>query len=201
MIPSEIRKMANPYVPMTPRLLPEEFIGRESEVAKLHYTIDEYRKTQYIRNIIISGDRSIGKSTLVNRYKQILEDNNFIVYEVELQRDPSLKIDEFEFFKDLFDYIFERYAPPEGYFFDELQSEIWFSLTTDKYEHESDFKDRRLNFASKYASKKRGIDEKLSVNQLKKDFEVILEQIISKEMEIDGLAIIIDEFQELPGIH
>ena len=197
MILEDLKKMENPYFPLTSKLLYHQFIGREAEITKLQNILDEYKKTSNLKNVIISGNKSIGKSSLMNRYKQLLQSNNFIVYEIELPRDASIEIDEFEFFKNIIDELFEHYAPPEGSFFNEEQSEIWFSLTSDKYNHESDFLKREIRFASQYANRKRGIEEKLSYKLVERDFEKIMDQLISTEMEIEGLAILVDEFQEL----
>ncbi|MBW1741559.1 MAG: AAA family ATPase [Deltaproteobacteria bacterium] len=197
MISDTIRRMGNPYSPSTSRLSLYEFVGREEEILKLQALLEEYPKTANLRNIVISGEKSIGKSCLLHRYKQILEDYNFVVYEVELPADASIPIEGFELFKELIDELFDRYAPPDGAFFDQEQSEIWFSLTHDKYEHPSDFQTRQLTFPTKYSNWKRGISETLTYKQLVKDFEKILNELISTETQIEGLAIIIDEFQEL----
>ncbi|MCE5316115.1 MAG: AAA family ATPase [Parachlamydia sp.] len=196
MIPEAIRNISNPYI-LTPRLLFSQFVGREKEINKLRQILEEYRKSFRTRNMIITGNKSIGKSTLLNRYKQILEDHHFLVYEIELPRDSSVIISEFEFFKDLFNELFDKYAPPEGNFFSVEQSEIWYSLTSGTYEHRSSIQDRVLAFATQYANKKRGIQETLSLKQLERDFESILNQIISPDMETQGLAILVDKFQEL----
>jgi hypothetical protein len=196
MIPESVREAPNPYI-LTPRLSPSKFVGREYEVDKLRRMLDEYSKSFKLKNMMVSGEKSIGKSTLMNRYKQVLEDYNFVVYETELHRDSSVAINEFEFFKDLINELFEKYAPPEGSFFEAEQSEIWFSLTSGNYHHQSDFKERLLTFPTQYANYKKGIPETLSFKQLEKDFEKILGQLISKDMEILGLAILVDEFQEL----
>ena len=172
-------------------------MGREGELSKLIAILDDYRKTSNLKNLILTGEKSIGKSSLLNRYKSILQYYNLVVYEVELHRDPNNEIDEFEFFKDLFNELFEQYAPPEGSFFDVQQSEIWFSLTSNTYSHDSNFKERILLFPTQYANKKRGIDEVLSYKSIEKDFEKILDELISTDIEIEGLAILIDEFQEL----
>jgi len=172
-------------------------VGREGELSKLIAILDDYRKTSNLKNLILTGEKSIGKSSLLNRYKSILQYYNLVVYEVELHRDPNNEIDEFEFFKDLFNELFEQYAPPEGSFFDVQQSEIWFSLTSNTYSHDSNFKERILLFPTQYANKKRGIDEVLSYKSIEKDFEKILDELISTDIEIEGLAILIDEFQEL----
>ncbi|MFB3897673.1 MAG: tetratricopeptide repeat protein, partial [bacterium] len=65
-----------------------------------------------------------------------------------------------------------------------------------KYEHPSDYKKREINFATKYASKQKGRLEKISQKELENDFMKILRNIISEEMQLSGLAILIDEFQE-----
>jgi hypothetical protein len=197
MIPEKVRKLPNPFFPITSKLKPSKFIGREAEIAKFDNIIDDYLSTLRQKNIVVSGEKSIGKSTLMNRFKQILEDHNIIVYEIELPRDASVEINEFDFFKDIINELFVKYAPPDGGFFDTQQSEIWFSLTSDKYEHTSDFKERMIGFASQYANYMKGLNEKISLKQLEKDFDQIMGQIIGPMMESNGFAIIIDEFQEL----
>jgi len=197
MKPENLKEMANPYFPEKSKLSSRKFVGREDEIIKLKAILEDYKRTSNLRNIIISGEKSIGKSCLLNRYKQILQDYNFVVYDVPMFRHPSIAIDEFDFFKDLIGEMFGKYAPPEGDFFDEMQSEIWFSLTSDKYEHESNFITRKITFATQYANRKKGTDETLSYKIIEKDFEMILDELISPQMEIDGLAILIDEFQEL----
>jgi hypothetical protein len=126
-----------------------------------------------------------------------LEDHNIIAYELELSRDSSVEINEFEFFKDLINELFIKYAPPDGGFFDIQQSEIWFALTSNQFEHDSDFKERKLGFPTQYANYKKGLNEKVSFKQLENDFSEIMGQILGPSMESLGLAIIIDEFQEL----
>ena len=79
MIPKEIRSMPNPYFTLTSKLQTHQFIGREDETSKLKYILEDYAKTTNLRNLIITGDKSIGKSTLLNRYKQIFQDHSFVV--------------------------------------------------------------------------------------------------------------------------
>jgi len=198
MKPDELRKLSNPYsVTKSPKLSPGQFIGREPEISVFRSILDGYRTSGRIQNVVVTGEKSIGKSSLLNRYKQILEGYKFVVFERELLRGASGEIDEFEFFKDIISELFDRLAPPEGRFFDVAQSEIWFSLTSDTYQHESDFKDRSLTFATQYSNRKRGFPEKLSYKQMERDFSQILDQLVSVQMEIEGFAILIDEFQEL----
>ena len=76
-----------------------------------------------------------------------------------------------EFFKALIDDLFIKYGAPDGSFYDSKQSEIWFSLTRDRYEHESSFQDRKITFATQYANMKKGMNEKLSYKLMETDFE------------------------------
>lgn len=197
MTPKYLKNISDPYFPNTTKLSKKQFVGREVEINLIYKILDDYSKSSTFKNILITGEKSIGKSTLVNRIKQMFEDYNIITYYVELPRDESVSINEMEFFKDLIDELFDKYSPPDGSFFDQQQSEIWYSLTRDKYEHSSDYQDRKIHFATTYANYKKGIIEKLSYKTLEKDFECILNELLSKEMEIIGLSILIDEFQEL----
>ncbi len=198
MIPESIRKLPNPYFPIIHRLDPKQFIGRETALEKLNAALEEYRKTYKLKNLVVTGEKSIGKSTLLHRYKQILEDYNFIVYETELPRDTSVEINAFEFFKDLINELFLKYTEEDCNFFDTFQSQIWFSLTSGAYEDpSSSFLDRKLAFATQYSNYKKGINEKISAKTMLNDFNIILQQIKSPGMESAGLAILIDEFQEL----
>ena len=197
MIPENIREMPNPYFPITSKLSSKEFIGRTDQVSRLQAILDDYVRTSNLKNIIISGEKSVGKSCLLNRHRQVLQQYNFAVFEVELPRGTGVPIDEFEFFKALLDELFEKYAPPEGVFFDQQQCEIWFSLTRGEYSHSSNFQQRALAFPTQYANQKREFHEVLSYKQVERDFEKVLDELICKEMQIEGLAILVDEFQEL----
>lgn len=197
MLLNKLREISNPYQPITARLTDKQFVGREDEKQTLFNILSEYRKSSNLSNILISGEKTIGKSSLLCQYNKILQSHNFVVFEVELPRDPNQEIDPFEFFKSAIDYLFEKLAPTEGYFFDVLQSEIWFSLTSNQYKHDSNFLDRKLKFATKYANKKKGVEENLTYQDLFNDFSLILDELISKDMDIEGLAILVDEFQEL----
>ena len=192
-----IKKIPNPYESITTNLNQYEFIGRQREIKVLQNILEDYKKTYKLKNILINGEKSIGKSSLMNRYKQILNDYKFEVFEYELPIDPTVHIDEFVFFKELINQLFIKYSEPEGSFFDARQSEIWFHLVSDKYQHDSNVIERELQFATTYSNKMNGIDEILSVNQLLEDFKKIFDKLLLNEMEVFGLAILIDEFQEL----
>ena len=196
MVKEQLKEMPNPYS-LDVRLSSKEFIGREKETNLLKSELDDYTKTGNLKNILISGEKSIGKTTLLNRFVQILQDYQFEVFEYELPRNSKGSIDEFDFFKEMINQMFDHYGAPEGSFFDQDQSNIWYSLVSNKYEHQSNFTEREIEFATLYANRKKGINEKISDIQMKKDFEKILNNLISSDMDINGFAIVIDEFQEL----
>jgi len=196
MLIDDLRKISNPYY-ITSELNQNEFVGRDDALKQLRLILEDYNETLHLTNIIIKGEKAIGKSTLLHRYKQILSDYNFITYEEELPRNKETEIDEFEFIKNIIDHLFNNFGPEDGYFFDTTQSEIWFSLTSNKYDHDSTFLDREIEFATKYANTKRNINENLSHNLLLKDFKKILDELLLNEMDVKGFAILIDEFQEL----
>jgi hypothetical protein len=197
MIIETLKQISNPYDYSTHRLEERDFIGREEYISRIRLILEEYLETAKLKNIIINGEKSIGKSSLLNRYKQILQDYNFIQYEVELSRDTLDPIDEFDFFKEFFDYLIEEYAPIEDSWLDAIQQEIWFDLTNSEFSHDSSLTERKIRFATQYADKKKGFDVKLSYKSLEKDFQNIMDALMSKNLEFSGLAILIDEFQEL----
>lgn len=196
MIIEQLRKMANPYSGST-KLSARQFVGREDAVAALRMVLEEYQKKATLKNILVSGEKAIGKSTLLNRYKQILQDYNFVVHEIELSTDSATAINEFQIIKEIIDELFTRYSGTQGGFFDSGQSEIWFSLTSGNYQHESNFMERQIRFATKYANVMRGVREEISYKDLESDFKNVIDQLLAPNMEFTGFAILIDEFQEL----
>ena len=61
-----VKDLANPYYPLTSRVSDKDFIGREDQLKKLRLVLDDYTRTARLKNILISGEKSVGKSTLVN---------------------------------------------------------------------------------------------------------------------------------------
>ncbi len=197
MYAEKIKSISNPYDYSTHRLNSSQFIGREKHIDNLVLMLEEFKKTSRAKNVLISGDKSIGKSSLLYRFEQKLLDYNFFTYNIELSKDKSSKTDEFDFFKELFNTIFEKFSPIEDTCLDSVQQEIWYSLTSHNLDHKSSFLERKLGFASQYANRKKGIDEKLSIKILEKDFKNLIEALILCDCDIYGIAILIDEFQEL----
>lgn len=193
---SRLKKYTNPYSPITHKINSNEFVGREEQVDLLRGSLEDYKTTKRISNILVTGNKSVGKSTLLNRYKEILNDNNIAIYETELNVDPSTEISAFEFFKELYEDLFRRFSP-EGKFFSNDQSEMWFDLTLNKYSSEMAISDRRLMFPTQYANLKNGKSEVLSYKNIESDFGEIIHELTDGDDCFAGLCIVIDEIQEL----
>ena len=192
----EIKRLPNPYLPITHNIEGREFVGRDKEIDILVRILDQSAKTGKVSNILISGDKSLGKSTLLHKYQGILESHGIAVYQTELSRDQNQRLDEFEFFKELIGDLFVRFGPPEGSFFSPEQLEMWVNLTSNDYASNMNPLDRQLQFPTQYSSRKRGRSENLAYKALEADFSVILDQL-QTSVGFKGLAIVIDEVQEL----
>ncbi len=197
MIPDSVRNMSNPYR-IGHRLNSSDFIGRETEKNNLYTMLDDYSRTLQLTSTLVTGEKSIGKSSLLSAYKQILEDNNFFIYETELSTDDNIELNEYDFFKDFFDFLLKNNTFKNCKIINEEQVEIWNSLTSGCYDHDSKYSDRKISFATQYSNYVKGVKVPLSFNSLELDLKNIVDDItINMGMEINGIAIIIDEFQEL----
>lgn len=193
----KLRKMLNPYDFNNYKLDQNEFVGREGHIENLALILEDYNKTTKLKNIVINGEKSIGKSTLLNRFDQILRDYNFVTYYKELPRNASNEYDEFDFFKELISDLYYRFAPIEKSCLDVIQQDIWNSLTEHNLNHKSSYLEREINFATQYSNKIKKLDVKFSDKAIEKDMEKIIDALTSNELEYLGFAILIDEFQEL----
>ncbi|MDP2653731.1 MAG: ATP-binding protein [Candidatus Omnitrophota bacterium] len=191
----QIKKLPNPYR-ITHKLVADDFIGRGKEIDLLRKLLEEHKVSGKLSNVIVSGAKSIGKSTMLYRYKQILGDYSFAAFEIELPKQAGA-VNGFDFFYDLINYLFLNYSNPESALFNPQQQEIWFSLTRGRYEHASGYVERKISFATKYANYKKGAREDISYKDLEVDFKEIISELISSRLQLAGLAILIDEFQEL----
>lgn len=192
-----IKTKQNPYLPITAKLNSKEFIGREELIAKLRIVLNDYTTTQRLTNFFICGDKAVGKTSLLNRYVEILSEHNFFVYFNELPRDQEKFIDEYDYFKDFLDQVFTDDYPEEGGVFDQTQAEIWFSLTSDKFSHESNYLERTLGFSDLYANKMLGRRAPLNYSRLEKDIKLVIKEVTKIQNQYKGVAFIIDEVQEL----
>lgn len=193
---NDLRSVHNPYR-QDVAVNRHNFVGRKEWLEKFNSIITEYKTEGSLENVIVCGEKSIGKSTLLSRFESILADHNFYTFMTELQRDGECPINEFEFFKDIFNSIFTKCAPIEGTCLSSAQQEMWFCLTSFEFSHESSFSDRELQFPTMYCNKINGKDIKLSYETLETDFLNIVSALSSGEYSYNGVAILIDEFQEL----
>ena len=113
MLIDELRQLPNPYQPITARLSEKQFVGREDEKQTLFDMLSGYRSSSNLSNILISGDKTIGKSTLLGQFNKVLQSHNFLVFETELTRDQKQEIEPIDFFKSVIDFLFEKcyYSP------------------------------------------------------------------------------------------
>jgi hypothetical protein len=193
-----LHKIRNPYRLDNVRLSSREFVGREQAITEIKGMLANYESTARLQNIVISGEKSFGKTALLQRFNTILIDNNFEVFETDLS--TVGKINEFEIIKDIIDAIYRKYDSyelPGCKIFDKDQMEIWYSLTVHPYEHESNYVKRYLEFPSQYASYKKGNKEQLSSHSIIRDFEKIIDDLLNADIDMSGFAILIDEAQML----
>jgi len=193
----KVRSINNPYDYSTHKLNSCEFIGRLNEVQSFHKILNNYVSNTTLKNITICGEKSIGKSTLLNRFKQILQDYDYAIYETELSIDKGREIGEYDFFKNIINDFYVKYAPIEESCLDVKQQEIWFNLTTNQDDETSTFIDRKIEFATFYSNFLLRKKQELPYETLEKDFTNIVDAMTSPELKFIGVAILIDEFQEL----
>jgi len=197
MYSDKLREIPNPYDYSTHRLSSTEFVGREKHIDEFKLILEEFSTNNKIRNLLISGEKSIGKSSLLYRFERILADYNFYTFNIELSKDANNKIDEFDFFKEFINNIFENYAPVENTCLDAFQQEIWYSLTSFDFKHDSSYLERQIGFATQYSNRVKGFQEKLSEKTLERDIANLINAFSKFDTDNKGIAILIDEFQEL----
>jgi hypothetical protein len=192
----KVRGIANPYDYSTHRLEANDFIGRSNHLIKFTNLLEDHNKGNRLKNVTIIGNKSYGKSTLLHRLKQILQNYEFVVYETELYRNSPHPIDEFELFKNIINHIFDNFAPIPDSCLDTTQQDIWYSLTLQGFSHSSKFVERKTGFGTFYSNVKQGLPQSLPYDVLERDFISLVEALTNKG-SYKGVAILIDEFQEL----
>ncbi|HEU6436664.1 MAG TPA: hypothetical protein VE028_04375 [Nitratidesulfovibrio sp.] len=188
-----IRSIANPYEYSTHLLERNDFIGRDTFLQDFRVHLDEYEKTGRMTNIVLQGERSIGKSSLLHRYKNNLTEMGFLVYSKEFAIDED--VNEFHFFKDVIDFIYTNVDPIKDTCLDSLQQEIWYRLTEENSSHDTGILDRGIRFATQYQQFVTGHEVTLSLHTLSNDIGNIIAAL--KQHSFIGLAVLLDEFQEL----
>ncbi|SIO41218.1 ATP-binding protein [Halodesulfovibrio marinisediminis] len=190
---SKLRELTNPYDHNTHILKRREFAGRSGLLEEFENVLEGFAQERKIPNWIISGDKSIGKSSLLHQYRLLLQDYGFFVFHHEVPVSDS--VCEFQFFKEVFDHIYSEVDPMEEGCLSAFQQEIWFTLTESLDAHPSSYLERELRFPTLFSSFISNNNTKLSIKSLEKDFMKVVQALSQSEYE--GLVIIVDEFQEL----
>ena len=186
------RSITNPYEYRTHILDRHSFVGRSDKLEEFNRLFEsEYETTGALNNVLISGEKSIGKSSLLHQYKKHLQNSGYFVYEKEL----AGHVDEYQFIKEIIDKVYTEIAPVEETCLSAQQQEIWFCLTEYFEEHKSTFMDREIRFATIYSKYKDGKKVELDYNVLESDVKRIISALGT--VGYRGLVVLVDEFQEL----
>lgn len=188
---TDVRSISNPYEYNTHKLDRNSFVGRSDSLNDFYKLFDDFKSTGNIHNVIVSGDKSIGKSSLLHQYKKYMQNSRFFVFDKEVAGGA----DEYQFFKEIIDKAYTEVAPVEDTCLSAEQQDIWFCLTEYFEEHKSSFMEREIRLATIYSKYKEGKRVELDYNVIDSDFRRILTALDA--VGYRGLAIIIDEFQEL----
>lgn len=194
-----LRDIPNPYNHTAEIKDKKFFIGRKKELDSILNKIDDFISHGQKSDFIVTGDKSIGKSSFLNILKERLESKGLLVAHLTLTQ--SKANDKLLFFKELIDVIFDGGAKNDFLNLksnpEELtQREIWEELT-DSAEYE-EFKNRTsLYFAKTYSSSliKNDVNINISEVNLIKDFRFLVNS--SRDYGFKGIIILIDEFQQL----
>jgi hypothetical protein len=188
-----LRGIANPYKSFNSKSFSDDqFIGRNKEVEIINNLIDDFSETgTFSKNILITGERSIGKTTLLEYYRRILS-NNFATYPIELSRYETKTIE--DFFIELVDYFIRQYdgeSDSISGFLDSEQITIWRTIKFKGSDPNSTFATRELNIINSIES-----NQEFQYQSLVTDVAHIINTLQSSHYELGGLIILIDEFQE-----
>ncbi len=192
-----LRTIANPYKPENEIILSgKQFIGREQELLLIDTLIREYHETGKLENILLVGVKTIGKTVLLEQFEQKLS-SSFAIYHKELSKQEPQDIT--EFFVSLIDELINQFA--ENYsantdlekdsIFEPKQVEIWKSLIY-QGEHGSKFINRKLTLATTFSKRESAREESIL-----KDMRFVVDSLRGADLDVNGLVIVIDEFQEL----
>lgn len=194
-----LRDIPNPYNPTEEVKNEKLFVGRDREINKISSAIDDYISSGIKKNFIITGGKSIGKSSLLNIIKKRLSDKKLLPVSFIINKNKI--ISPLVFFKELVDSVLESGSNADFLNIKSdddkfTQKEIWESLTN-YGEHESNKGDRELYLAEIYALalKNNRFDLPLSEVNLIKDFKFLV--ISAIKFEYKGIVILIDDFQLL----
>lgn len=194
-----IREIPNPYNHTAEIKESKFFAGRKKELEFVLGNISDFIEHGQKSDFIITGDKSIGKSSFLNIVKENLENIGVLVAHLTLTQNKASS--NLLFFKELIDVIldggernkFLNIKNSGGVF---TQREVWEELTDSA--NYLDFKDKTsLYFAKTYANSliKDDLNIHISEVNLIKDFRYLENE--SRNHGFKCMIILIDEFQLL----
>ncbi len=169
-----LREIPNPYIHDNEIRDRSLFVGRNNEQNELKNIIKDYKHTSALRNIIIIGNKSVGKSSLLAQYDNFLSAENFLTIRIDC--DSRNTTNSILFFGQLFSKLLENIKIVENVY----------SVIDKDY----------MKFYPIYENFSNSKDDTILLDEiLKKDFEVIINKL--EKIEYDGIAILIDDCQLL----
>ena len=185
------KTLRNPYKPYNlTNIQAGGFVGRKDELEYIEYGISDFLKENRIdENILIIGEKSIGKSTLLKQFINMLDDN-YEVYFKELSKERSYDTTRI-FFEEIFHRIIMDYENEiidnENDFFSVEFFNEWVEFYNGNH---GEVNPRKLNI-QKFPNRP------ITTNELIADFDRFIDALHNLDSDIRGLIIVVDEFQEL----
>jgi len=179
----------NPYTYQEPVQQSSELVGREDITEEIEYYLEQAKHSQYY-NLAISGDRGVGKTSMINATKEIAQGKDFLAADLPVNQMNT--DDEIQFFKDLIEVILEAGVE---------QDQINQSLLTKFREIISGIDaspEFSLGYSSTYVKLTSG-DTSSSVSLPTRELVDDLDSIFHDKVNVPGIAVIIDDIDFLGG--
>ena len=185
------KEIKNPYKPyQKTNISTDLFIGRRKEIDVMYQFLDDFHKTNTLdNNVIIYGEKSVGKSTLLKRFESILE-GTFETYFFDLDK-ADVK-DNREFFEKIISEIL--YENEELIY----QNDIETSIDSKFFEQWEEYrKGENVELARPKQFYLQRTYKSPTAQSLARDFKRLINDLSLMDESINGLVIIIDEAQLL----
>lgn len=177
----------NPYTYQEPVQQLSELVGRDDIIEEIEYYLEQAEHSQYY-NLAISGERGVGKTSVINATKEIARGRDFLAVDIPVNQMNT--DDELQFFKDLIEVILEAGVE---------QDQINQSLLT-KFRDIISGVDANPEFSLGYSStyvKLTSGDTSNSVSLPTREVVDDLENIFQDKVNVPGIAVIIDDIDLL----
>ena len=184
----KVKAIRNPYKPyQNTDLIEDLFIGRLTEIEVMHQFLDDFQATQRLdNNVIIFGEKSVGKSTLLKRFMSILE-GTFETYFLELDKADIENTR--EFFEKIIDEVLK--TNEEMIYDNELDNTSLDKLFLEDWEKYRNDLELELPRAKQFYLQRSS--QTPSPQDLERDFNRLINDLSKMDESINGLVIFIDE--------